>query len=44
LYGHETRLLILRKEQRLKVCGNRMLRRIFGPKRDEITGVKKTTS
>jgi hypothetical protein len=22
----------------LMVCGNRMLRRIFGPKRDEITG------
>jgi hypothetical protein len=30
--------LTLREEQRLKVFGNRVLRRIFGPKRDEIIG------
>jgi hypothetical protein len=28
----------LRKEQRLKVYENRLLRRIFGPKRGEVTG------
>jgi hypothetical protein len=28
----------LREEFRLKVFENRMLRRIFGPKRDEVTG------
>jgi hypothetical protein len=28
----------LRKESRLKVLENRVLRRIFGPKRDEMTG------
>jgi hypothetical protein len=31
-------LLTLREEHRLKVCENRVLRRIFGPKRDEVTG------
>jgi hypothetical protein len=30
--------LILRKEHRLRVFENRVLRRIFGPKRDEVTG------
>jgi hypothetical protein len=30
--------LTLREEQRLQVFENRMLRRIFGPKRDEVTG------
>jgi hypothetical protein len=29
----------LRKERRLRVFENRVLRRIFGPKRDEVTGV-----
>jgi hypothetical protein len=29
----------LREERRLRVFENRMLRRIFGPKRDEVTGV-----
>ena len=38
LYGCETRLLILRDEHRLRMFENGMLRRIFGPKRDEITG------
>jgi hypothetical protein len=28
----------LRKECRLRVFENRVLRRIFGPKRDEVTG------
>jgi hypothetical protein len=30
--------LTLRDEQRLKMCENRVLRRIFGPKRDGMTG------
>jgi hypothetical protein len=30
--------LALREECRLKVFGNRVLRRIFGPKRDEVIG------
>jgi hypothetical protein len=34
---------MLREEQRLRVFENRALRRIFGPKRDKVTGVKKTT-
>jgi hypothetical protein len=38
LYGCETWSLMLRKEHRLRVFENRMLRRIFGPKRDEVTG------
>jgi hypothetical protein len=38
LYGHETWSLILREEHRLRVFVNRVLRRIFGPKRDEVTG------
>ena len=37
LYGCETWLLILKEERRLRVFGNRVLRRIFGPKRDEVT-------
>jgi hypothetical protein len=28
----------LKKESRLRVLENRMLRRIFGPKKDEVTG------
>jgi hypothetical protein len=38
LYGCETWSLILREEYRLRVFENRVLRRIFGPKRDEVTG------
>ena len=38
LYGCETWLLTLREERRLRVFENRVLRRIFGPKRDEMTG------
>jgi hypothetical protein len=32
------RFLALRKEHRLRVFENRVLRGIFGPKRDEVTG------
>ena len=38
LYGCETWSLTLREELRLRVFENKMLRRIFGPKRDEVTG------
>jgi hypothetical protein len=38
LYGCETWPLTLREESTLKVFENRVLRRIFGPKRDEVTG------
>jgi hypothetical protein len=38
LYGCETWSLALREEHRLRVFENRMLRRIFGQKRDEVTG------
>jgi hypothetical protein len=38
LYGCKTLSLTLRKEHRLRVFENRVLRRIFGPKRDEVTG------
>ena len=43
LYGCETWSLTLMEEFRLMVLENRVLRRIFGPKRDEVTGVEKTT-
>jgi hypothetical protein len=36
--GVKLGLLTLREEQRLWVFENRVLRRIFGPKRDEVTG------
>jgi hypothetical protein len=38
LYGCETWSLTLREEHRLRVFENRVLGRIFGPKRDEVTG------
>ena len=38
LYGCETWSLTLREKRRLNVFENRVLRRIFGPKRDEVTG------
>jgi hypothetical protein len=38
LYGCKTWSLILREEHRLRVFENRVLRGIFGPKRDEVTG------
>jgi hypothetical protein len=38
LYGCETWSITLREERRLRVFENRVLRRIFGPKRDEVKG------
>ena len=38
LYGCETCSLTLREERRLRVFENRVLRRVFGPKRDAVTG------
>jgi hypothetical protein len=38
LYGCETWSLTLREERRLRVFENWVLRRVFGPKRDEVTG------
>jgi hypothetical protein len=38
LHGCETWSLILREEHRLRVFENMVLRRIFGPKRDEVAG------
>ena len=38
LYGCETWSLILREEQRLRVLENKVLMKIFGAKKDEITG------
>ena len=44
LYGFETWSLTLTEVRRLRVCENRALRRIFGPKKDVVvTGVEKTT-
>jgi len=36
VYGCETWLLTMREERRLSVFQNRVMRRIFGPKRDEV--------
>ena len=38
LYGCETWLFTLREERKLRVFDNMVLRRIFGPRRDEVTG------
>jgi hypothetical protein len=38
LHVYKTWSLTLREERRLRVSENRMLRKIFGPKRDEVTG------
>jgi hypothetical protein len=38
LYGYEAWSLTLREAHRLRVSENRMLRKIFGPRRDEETG------
>jgi hypothetical protein len=38
LHGCETWSLTVREEHKLKVFENRVLRRIFGPKRDGVTG------
>ena len=37
VYGCESRSLTLREERSLRVFETRALRRIFGPKRDEVT-------
>jgi hypothetical protein len=42
LYGCETWFFTLREENRLRVFENRVLRRISGPKRDEVTGEWRT--
>ena len=44
LYGCETWSLTLREERRLRVFENRVLRRIFGPKWDEVTGEWRKTA
>jgi len=38
LYGCETWSLTLREERRLRLFENRVLRKVFGPKRDDVTG------
>jgi hypothetical protein len=38
LYGYDASSLTLREEHRLRVFENKALRRIFGPKREEVTG------
>jgi len=38
MYGCETWSLTLREERRLRVFQNRVLRTVFGPKRDEVKG------
>ena len=38
LYGCEARSLTLQEERRLRVFENRLLRRIFGSKRDGVSG------
>jgi len=38
LYGCETWSLTLREERKLRVFDNMVLRRIFVPRRDEVTG------
>jgi hypothetical protein len=41
LYGCEACSVTLREKRRLRVFENRVLRRIFGPKRDEVTGERR---
>jgi hypothetical protein len=41
LYGCDTWSLTLREEHRMMEFENRVLRRIFGPKRDEVTGERR---
>ena len=38
LYGYETWSLTLREERKLRLFENMVLRRIFGSRRDEVTG------
>ena len=39
MYGCETWSLTMREERRLRVFENRVLRRIFGPSRDDVRGI-----
>jgi len=41
--GYETWSLTMREKRRLVVLKNRVLKRVFGPKRDEVRGTEKTT-
>jgi hypothetical protein len=41
LYGRETWSVTLREEHRLRVFENRVLRGIFGPKGDDVTGERR---
>jgi hypothetical protein len=43
LYGCETWSLTLREDHRLRVFENRVRRRIFGPKRDEVPEVRENS-
>ena len=43
LYGCETWSLTLREDRRLRVFENRVLRGVFRPKKDEVTGMEKIT-
>jgi hypothetical protein len=38
LYGCKTRSLTVREEHKLRVFENRVLRRIFGPKKERVAG------
>jgi len=38
LCGCETWSLTLKEKHRLRMCENKVLRRVLGPKRDEVTG------
>jgi hypothetical protein len=38
LYGYETWSITFREEHNLKLFENRLLRNIFGPRREEVTG------
>jgi hypothetical protein len=42
LYGCETWSVTLRQVHRLRLFENRVLRKIFGPKRDDVMGERKT--
>jgi hypothetical protein len=44
LYGCENLLLKLREKHRLRVFENRVVRKIFGPKRDEVKGSEDQTT
>jgi hypothetical protein len=41
LYGFETLSIALRKDDILRMFENRLLRRIFGPKMEKVTGDEK---